>query len=351
MKNYQKSLLSLLSLLIVFLGLPTLVAAAPLCTPFTRNLALGAQGEDVVRLQQFLNTNALTRVSDTGPGSLGQETAYFGAKTKLAVIKFQDLYRVEVLTPAGLTHGTGFVGAFSRAKLFAMCSSQTTASPSMGAISPTPSPVAPTPTPATPPEVNTLNMNAFLVGDDSFHVKYPSQYVAHPGDKITIYGGGFTAGNNTLRIGTLSISGLTPNSSGLLELVIPENAPLGKSDLWVENSKGISNKSFIIVTLSGTLPPSIASLSTTTAKIGDIITVNGSGFTATNNELFLNVMGVKGVSSSDGKTMTFTFDPKVIGMTPDLIPAGMIMGINETISLFVVNGNGISNRVTFLVKY
>src|SRR3989344_3064014 len=121
MKHYRSSLLIPLTLLMVFFGLPVLAAPVSNCASLTRNLALGAEGGDVMELQRFLNTIPTTRVSETGPGSPGAVTNYFGTKTKLAVIKFQDLFKAEVLPPAGLTKGTGFVGLFARAKVLSLC--------------------------------------------------------------------------------------------------------------------------------------------------------------------------------------------------------------------------------------
>jgi len=55
---------------------------------FVRDLARTTRGEDVRSLQRFLNQHKFT-VSDSGAGSPGWETNYFGPKTKAALIKFQ----------------------------------------------------------------------------------------------------------------------------------------------------------------------------------------------------------------------------------------------------------------------
>jgi hypothetical protein len=87
---------------------------------FENDLKLGMTHPDVLGLQEILNSDNRTVVSLDGFGSAGNETDYFGEKTKQAVINFQELYAREILTPNNLYAGTGFVGPSTRNKLNAI---------------------------------------------------------------------------------------------------------------------------------------------------------------------------------------------------------------------------------------
>lgn len=78
---------------------------------FSRNLMVGSRGVDVTALQQILISGGFLE---------GDATGFFGQMTKVAVIKFQNEYSAEVLAPAGLTTGTGFVGVTTRIMLNTM---------------------------------------------------------------------------------------------------------------------------------------------------------------------------------------------------------------------------------------
>lgn len=93
---------------------------------FTANLKLGSKGTEVMNLQKFLNSMSDTKVAMSGAGSAGNETSTFGPATKAAVIKFQNKYAADILTPSGLSKGTGNWFAASRAKANALCASTPT---------------------------------------------------------------------------------------------------------------------------------------------------------------------------------------------------------------------------------
>ena len=76
---------------------------------FSRSLTLGTVGADVKALQEILNNEGFA-VSSVGAGSSGNETEYFGERTKQALIKYQNFYRADILSPVGLSFGTGYFG-------------------------------------------------------------------------------------------------------------------------------------------------------------------------------------------------------------------------------------------------
>ncbi len=76
---------------------------------FTRQLSLGNRGGDVLALQDILIYEGFLNSK--------LNTSYFGENTKQAVMKFQEKYKTEILSPLGLITPTGFVGQKTLNKL------------------------------------------------------------------------------------------------------------------------------------------------------------------------------------------------------------------------------------------
>jgi len=81
---------------------------------FTQTLTVGSSGAQVTKLQECL-------ANDPAIYPEGKVTGYFGSKTKAAVIKFQEKYAEDILTPSGLTKGNGVVKTNTRKKLNEIC--------------------------------------------------------------------------------------------------------------------------------------------------------------------------------------------------------------------------------------
>ena len=141
---------------------------------FTQNLSLGSQNTEVRELQKILNQNLGTRVAQSGPGSPGNETNYFGLLTKVAVIRFQEKYASDILTPAGMVRGNGFVGTYTRAKLNALSAPgiSTAVAPPLTTpapiVVPSPNPLTPATTPQNP---NLKNVDLFFAALDKVAAK------------------------------------------------------------------------------------------------------------------------------------------------------------------------------------
>lgn len=102
---------------------PGAPAGSVACTGnFSRNLTIGDTGADVMELQKLLNARGFTVATGGSAGSPGMETQYYGPATAGAVTAMQNAYAGEILAPLGLTTGTGFFGASTRAKANALCS-------------------------------------------------------------------------------------------------------------------------------------------------------------------------------------------------------------------------------------
>jgi peptidoglycan hydrolase-like protein with peptidoglycan-binding domain len=96
------------------------VEGIPADFAFSTPMGQGAEGVAVQYLQILLNADPATQVAASGVGSAGNETTYYGPATAAAVVKFQNKYASEVLTPLGLTAGTGYFGNSSIAKANAL---------------------------------------------------------------------------------------------------------------------------------------------------------------------------------------------------------------------------------------
>jgi hypothetical protein len=93
---------------------PSFCPPGIICTPtnatgisssFNRDLTVGSQGEDVTKLQVLLN-NLGYKLSNTGAGSPGRETTYFGTRTRSALSKFQYIM--------GIRPAVGYFGSITR---------------------------------------------------------------------------------------------------------------------------------------------------------------------------------------------------------------------------------------------
>lgn len=283
---------------------------------FTRTLYLGMRGSDVRELQKVFNADTETRIGETGPGSAGSETDYFGPATKRALIKFQEKYSGEILAPLGLPSGTGVFGAKTRAKANLLKNSPRVATP-------------------------------LSVPKGAVIVMFPSQYSGKPGTVITISGAGFTATDNTIYFGDgHAVEKASSWSGQTITFKIPA-IPKGNYSLFVKNARGESNKDAFFVVTDGVTPePKIESLSPARVARGGVVTIKGSGFVSTGNTVRTGTNIFENVSSADGNSLSF------------IIPTNVLMATTSTSAkkasiplwVFVVNEDGVSNGKSIILE-
>lgn len=96
------------------------------CPTLARPLSMGARGEDVRTLQEFLRTRGLLQSEATG---------YFGTLTEAAIRAFQSTEGI-VSSGDAVSTGFGMVGARTRAAIAARCSNSQTVTTSPAAMCP-----------------------------------------------------------------------------------------------------------------------------------------------------------------------------------------------------------------------
>lgn len=286
---------------------------------FTRSLKVGMRGEDVRMLQVVLNTDLETRVAVSGAGSLGNETDYFGPATKRALIKFQEKYRAEVLTPVGLTVGTGFFGEKTRARASALRAKVSIANP------------------------------VPIVQKGDVYVMFPSQYSGKSGTVITLAGAGFTTTGNTIYFGPDHAVVEASSWNGQSITFKVPTIPKGNYSIWVKNARGESARDAFFVVTDGITPePTIESISPTHGGRGTTITLAGSGFVAKGNMVRTGINIVENISSFDGRTLSVPLP------LDTLLSGASVPSSAKTTSIpiwvYLVNENGVSNGKSFTLE-
>ncbi|MBU6426734.1 IPT/TIG domain-containing protein [Patescibacteria group bacterium] len=107
---------------------PTSLPAQTYCHTFNTNLGIGSSGDEVAALVKVLGMDG----EALGVGGYYNQ---FNENVASAVSSFQEKYSSDILTPVGLTYGTGYVGASTRAKLNQLYGCVTTSNQSSHVIS------------------------------------------------------------------------------------------------------------------------------------------------------------------------------------------------------------------------
>ncbi len=321
-----------------------------LANTFTRNLSLGMSGEDVKTLQAFLNKDPRTQIAISGVGSPGKETGYFGRLTSQAVARYQELHADTILTPAGLTKGSGYVGFNTRSVLETAITAKSTENYTtlLSTTSPwqTNGPISTLPI-QNPKDVNTASFAAGMGNLERPLMAFFSTYEISPGETLTITGGGFT-NTNTITFDTkygtpFTLTGTSSNGT-TITLLIPKDTAIGKYTIWVSNERGKTEyPKRLAVKKKGTPPPVVTSITPSSGTYGTEVTVTGVGFTPEDNEI-LGALSIMDLPSKDGVTLHFKIEPMSELFAPTTTPIGTWRkDFSWNMRLGVINANGLSS--------
>jgi hypothetical protein len=342
---------------------------------FTRSLRVGDSSEDVRELQKILNNVLDSKISNIGAGSPGQETMYFGRLTEQAVKRFQEKYTIEILFPSGLLNGTGVVGPQTLKKLNSLSlttpisasSNQNMAknNTSMDFIVRESEKIDIYSTDKTMQNTKdeiTKRINSSLAarasalsisdimdttsGDVStVIISKINPQIARKGSVVTIAGRGFD-GSSTIYIGNNYIIRNPNRTASTLSFSLPD-LPAGKYDVVVKTNRGLSNTIFLVVASNMVNSVRIDSLSPQIVPFGSTVTITGSGFTSENNDIYTPLGKLGGISSSDGKTLSFTFRPEIFTEMAKMSAGSKTLPMQ----LYIVNGNGYTQAASFILSY
>ena len=316
----RTSLFFLLSTLLMFsYGIPA-SAQTNISNTFTKNFSLGSQNVQVTALQKILNQDPDTRIATTGPGSPGNETSYFGQLTKAAVVRFQEKYANEILTPVGLSQGNGYVGSYTRAKLNVL-------PPLAVGVKSTSSPAAP----ITIPDITAAEVPSAAIGTPSPHSGIPGTYVSIKGFGISL--------SSVVYFGSNYIVRKVSKGFGDDFIFVVPPIPTGRYDIMVRTGGAISNTTMFVITDPKNPLVRLENISPATIKYGDTLTITGSGFSPTNNVVVTTYQTFTNVPSTDGTTLTVQVAPASL-QTSARIGDGKIM---KPMSLYVVSDYGFSD--------
>ncbi len=368
-KNYSRTargillvMYSKLLFIVIFFMTPFFVLGevVPL-EAFSEGLRYGVRHAEVALLQKILNTDRETQIASTGAGSPGNETYYFGPATKRALIKFQEKHRDEILTPWGLSRGTGFLGEKTRAKLKTLINKANVAD-TEGFFLTKQSPKETGGAVFVPKIDEKTTKNSSNEGilpskipatsfENKVFVMFPSQYSGKSGTEISISGAGFTPKDNIVSFGAHEITGIPSWNGANLSVKVPE-IPKGIYSLLVKNTQGESGKyAFFVVTDGVTPEPKIGGIMPEQALLGSNVVVRGSGFTKTGNMVRTSAEVLENIPSPDGTTLSFRVGGKTFeDMTPEARAMMKKNGKGFPVWVYVVNENGVSKNGMFTLE-
>lgn len=177
------------------------------------------------------------------------------------------------------------------------------------------------------------------------------------GSTVTLKGKGFTTVQNHVYLGTYRISGLKSSEKGTrITFQVPSKEKLKPASyaVYVRNFRGKSNTVSMTIANTASKTPTISSLSPSSGRVNTTVTISGTKFTATGNQVSFGKETIRNLTSSEGGTKISFKVPQLINsctnQAPDTFCTQSFIQVEPgRYSVFVQNANGKSNAVSFEV--
>jgi len=355
-------------------------------------LKLGSENYFVKILQQYLNKDLETQVSNLGFGSIGQETDYFGLKTDSAVKRFQQKFAEDILKPAGLEFPSGLVGVNTKKKIFNLYESASSTKTNIVKTETIKdsektkienNPKLDKKIFGTATKEVALIKNIFsnavkaissmltidslnLSSSDSFNnlngvfsqlaVYNSSQFQVAPGATTTINGSGFLKTGNDFYVGGTKIANVSCQSSISCDIKIPTSLDEGQKNIILENEKGSTKDQKFTPHIKISKNPKPASVlneispsSISNQEIDKEITIKGSGLASKENYVHILMGHVGPVSSSNGEIKFKLSD--IENMTEFVKGLNAAKARDVQLPIMIENEFGVSNYVVIKMSY
>lgn len=359
-------------------------ASSVSCVNLTQTLSYGSRGAQVSTLQAFL-------ANQNFPGSGSwMVTGYFGNATRAAVIDLQQQHGIAQ---------TGIVDGATRAVIYTASCGGVTPYVYGTNYGTTVGTVAPwnaynngsTVYPYNNNSGNNYNNTNYTNGIN-LNITSLSRNTGGSGDAVTIYGTGLDSYNNTVYLGTQAVNSVSSNGTSIT-FTIPQYVTAGTVNLYVANGRGVSNNLSFTVTsysygcgtyypvsiyntgynncncgtynpnpynsypytntsynsacqnnyVNNTSAPTVSYLSPSNGAVGTVVTVFGTGLSASGNTVHFGTAIITGLYSADGRSVSFTVPSTLNGYGTQQIGLG-------SYAVAVTNSNGYtSNDASFTV--
>jgi hypothetical protein len=317
--------------------------SATWCYTFNNNLSIGMTANgDVSALQTALQKD----------GESINVTGTFDDQTAAAVTAFQEKYASAILTPYGLSNGTGYAGKATRAELNSLFGCGTTTAPTPTPILSTPTPIAPVSPPVSSIQIISPTAGESFISGSTMNIEWAPASVGVAQILLTPVSGG-----SSYQVYGLKVDGNPTSYSGSYSASLV-GIPAGSYYVRVYsaldsigNGTGATGQSGVITILAQQVAtqqtPTITNLSSNWGTATSSITIYGTNLTSGGNPTiqFYSSNGTL-VGTIDSVAMDY-ISPQSIVFTPTVSNSLLSALSPGTYQIDILTPDGTSNSESF----